>query len=79
MNLKNRESYHIDCFESVETEIKGIYDVSFLPKEPGYYKCMLLFNNKHIKGKLKEYRFKENLFGIVSSILNLIVYRGLCF
>ena len=58
MNLKNRESYHIDCFESVDTEVKGVYDVSFLPREPGYYKCMLLFNNKHIKGRFKIHLYK---------------------
>ena len=49
INLKNRENYPIDCNE---TDVKGVYQISFLPTEPGYYKCMILFNNKHIKGTL---------------------------
>lgn len=50
VNSKNRETYSIDCFES---EAKGLYDLNFLLNEPGYFKCILMFNNKQIKGKVK--------------------------
>lgn len=59
INLRNNQSYPI---EWVETNEKGLYDLYFTPLEPGQYRCMLLFNNKQIKGKiLKKFCFSTRL------------------
>jgi hypothetical protein len=33
-----------------ESEKKEVYEISFIPTQPGIHKCLLIFNTKQIKG-----------------------------
>ena len=46
---KNKDIWPIDV---AEIDTRGIYSLGFTPIEPASYKCILMFNNKQLKGSI---------------------------
>ncbi len=50
VNLKTGEQFPV---QADEREVRpGVYDISFMPTDPGTYKCMIYYKNKPLKSKL---------------------------
>jgi hypothetical protein len=52
LNAKILNEKQQECrFDIIQTNLPNVYEIAFNPPDPGHFRCILMVNEKQIKGK----------------------------